>query len=226
MRFPALFLLVCLLWLSGCSLTSSVDVREAQQYADTAEAQLVRARHTVATLQTQLAAAKELADATKNAQAIAAVKVLSDAAEAAAATVPHLEDASAKAKEALAKLKEQGDTAPLWQVLAALALAGLPKALTFVPGIGAAAEPLAKVVSNVGWALMGTRTQKEEDDLNAKKAAALYHQVSFGNALVAKLPAETVKPIKDNARAYLEEEGLHTVVKSVVRQVEREGQPS
>lgn len=217
-----LLLLVCLLWCTGCSLTSSVNLREAEAYVQTAEDQLSNARHTIETLNAQLAAAKDLAETTKSAHAIAAIEALTKAAAAASATLPQLEDASAKAKGALAKLREQGDTAPLWQVLGSLALLGLPKALSLVPGIGAAAEPLAKIVSNVGWALMGTKSQKSEDDTNAKKAQALYHQVSFANQLIAKLPDEVVKPIKDNTRAYLEDEGLYSVVKPVVRQVERE----
>lgn len=208
--------------LQGCSLNSSVDLRQAEQQVQTVDEKLALAKVTIDQLNAQLEEAKRILDATGDANAAKAVAVLSSAVVQAKLAIPRLEEASAVAHDSLAKLKEQGDTAPLWKVLGTVALVALPKVLTFIPGIGPLAAPIANIISSIGWAFMATKKQKEEDELAAAKAAALEHQVRFGNELLKLVPKSESGPIKDTTRAALTDEGLHDVVHGVVRKVERE----
>ncbi len=214
-----LLLLIATIALTGCALTSNVDLGTARAHVETVDTELARVKTIAAALEAQLAEARKLAEATQDANAFKAVAVLSSALNTAQQALPHLEEASVKAKAQLVELEKQGDTVPAWKVIGSLALLLVPKALSLVPGVGPFAEPLSRGVSTLFWAIAGAKSHKQEDRANEVGAAALETQVRFANDLLKGVPPAKAK---DDARAALEEAGIYGPVKSLVRAVERE----
>lgn len=217
-----LLLLFAVLMFSGCALNNSVDLASARANVETIDSELSRVKTLAVALEAQLAEARKIAEATHDANALKAVSVLSAALATAQQAIPKLEETGMKAKEALVKLQEQGDTAPVWKVLASVGLLLVPKLLSFVPGVGPLAEPIARGISTLVWTAVGARSHKEEDAANEVGAAALETQVRFANDLLKGVAPSVAK---DTARASLEEAGIYGPVKSLVRAVEREKVP-
>jgi len=131
-----------LMVLSGCGPT----VAQIRQ-------QIEDAKKTVETLAEASAQLQEMAENTKDPNIIKAVASAQAALELAKAEIPKLEKA----------LEEADQGAPWWTVIGGLVLPWLPRLASLIPGLGIAAEPIARLVAEMLWRTTATRKQKDDD---------------------------------------------------------------
>jgi hypothetical protein len=176
MKFRNAYLIILVfaaLSLSGCFLTDTVRLDDAKAKVAQLEEALATTDRQLTAITKQLDEAKRIAKETGSETAIRIAAQLENAAEVTRASLPHLRDAVDKAKATVADIEKNGETAPLWYVLAGFAVQYVPRLATLIPGIGPAAAPLAGAIANGLWQSLATRRQREEDEQAAAAAKKL-----------------------------------------------------
>lgn len=176
MKFRNAYLIILVfaaLALSGCFLTNHVRLDDAKARVAQLEQTLTATTEQLGAIRAQLVEARQIAEKTGSETAVKIVGQLERAAVITEASLPYLQDAVAKAKATVADIEKNGETAPLWYVLAGFAVQYVPRLATLIPGIGPAAAPLAGAIANGIWQSLATRRQREEDEQAAAAAKKL-----------------------------------------------------